>query len=225
MKRLLLSATMIAANAIALPGYCQAQGSSGQSYTSPQAQLNQQLNTKQEPLQVIQQHQGVSNSTLKGLLDEMKGLVKDMVKVDTTTGDPKVHVKAPFVNVDVDHGQPNVNVHAPFVNVTKSDGSPVSVEAPFTKVGAPHSSAGNLNQQSPAQKYDSFPNTSGNFSKSSVGVDAHAGGGANVHAPFVNINSNQNGTQVQAPFTNIGGSQVQTPANSDPNSGASNSLP
>jgi len=216
MKRLFLSATIIAANAVAMPAYSQG----NQSITPDQIQLNQQLTTPQQPLQILQQHQGVSNSSLKGLIDDMKGMVRDMVKVDTTTGDPKVHVKAPFVNVDLEHGQPNVNVNAPFVHVTKSGGNPVSVNAPFTKIGD-RDSASQGNSGAPADR--------GNVHIKApfVNVDNSAGTNVNVHAPFANINSTPGGTQVQAPFTNVGGSGTpgQAPPNFDPNSGASNPAP
>ena len=186
MKRLLLSLTIVAAaNGTASP----ALGQGSQSLTPDQVQLNQQLSSPQDPLRIIQQHQGVSNSSLKGLIDEMKGMVKDMVKVDTSTGDPKVHVKAPFVNVGVENGQPDVKVNAPFVHVTKSGGSPVSVKAPFTKIGDDGSTSanpGNVRIKAPF-----------------VNVDSNGSPNVNVKAPFANVNTGPSGTQVQAPFTNV----------------------
>lgn len=185
MKRLLLSIAILAVNAVPLPAFCQG----GQSLSPDQIQLNQQISTPRDPLQIMQQHQGVSNSSLKGLIDEMKGMVKDMVKVDTSTGDPRVRVKAPFVNVGVENGQPDVNVNAPFVHVTKSGGSPVSVKAPFTKIGDPNSASGN-----PGSVRINAP---------FVNVDNTGSPNVNVNAPFANVNTSPGGTQVQAPFTNV----------------------
>lgn len=189
MKRLLLSITLVVANATALPAFCQG---GGPSYTQDQVQLNQQLTSPQQPLQIIQQHQGVSNSSLKGLIDEMKGMVKDMVKVDTSTGDPKVRVKAPFVNVGVENGQPDVHVNAPFVHVTKSGGSPVSVKAPFTNIGDAGSSTTSRSSANP-----------GNVRVKAPFVNVDTSAGVNVNAPFTNVNTNPPGSGTQAPPSNV----------------------
>ena len=209
MPRLTLSATILALSAVAIPVCCQAEDLNGtvgpyspgqyapkeltQQQQQQQQQLNQQL-APHEPLQIMQRHQGVSNSQFGKLLEDMRGLVKDMVQVDTTQGDPKVRVKAPFVNVDVENGHPNVNVNAPFVNVTKSGGKGVNVRAPFANIGSPNStSQGHLDN---VQIKAPFVN---------VDSTGTAGSNVNVHAPFANIQSTPGqGTHVQAPFTNIG---------------------
>lgn len=203
MKRHFLSVTILATATCAMPAYCQ--GSNNQQ-TPEQVQLNQHLSSPQDPLKIIQQHEGVSNSSLTRLINDMKGMVKDMVQIDKTHGDPKVHVKAPFVDVDVEDGQPNVNVHAPFVDVTKHGGSPASVKAPFTKLGDyvcdPQSTYPATNPRKMRVKAP-FVN---------VGQDD-----VNVHAPFTNVESKPgHGTQIKAPFTNL---------DTDPSSGSGNALP
>jgi hypothetical protein len=223
MPRLILSAAIIALNVFALPAYCQPNGvtrgpSSAGNPTPEQVQLNQQLVAPQEPLQIIQQHQGVSNSQFGKLLDDMKGLVKDIVKVDTSSGDPRVRVKAPFVNVDVENGQPDVRVNAPFVHVTKSGGKAVSVDAPFTKIG---------DQDVASQANSGSRHRKDNVRIKAPFVDVDTAGGAasnvNVHAPFAKVNSSPGGgTQVQAPFTNIGGDPSMPPSNQP---GAPNNSP
>ncbi len=202
MPRLTLSATILALSAVAIPALCQAEDGTVGPYspgqpapkelTQQQQQLNQQL-APHEPLQIMQRHQGVSNSQFGKLLEDMRGLVKDMVQVDTSQGDPKVRVKAPFVNVDVENGHPNVNVNAPFVNVTKSGGNGVNVRAPFANIGSPNStSQGHLDN---IQIKAPFVNVDSNGS---------AGSNVNVQAPFANIQSSPGqGTHVQAPFTNV----------------------
>jgi hypothetical protein len=195
MPRLTLSATILALSAVAIPVCCQAEDLNGTAPYTPTTQQQQQLNQQlapHEPLQIMQRHQGVSNSQFGKLLENMRGLVKDMVQVDTTQGDPKVRVKAPFVNVDVENGHPNVNVNAPFVNVTKSGGNGVNVRAPFANISSPNSQGHLDNVQIKAP----FVNVDSNGT---------AGSNVNVHAPFANIQSNPGqGTHVQAPFTNIG---------------------
>lgn len=69
---------------------------------------------------------------INGLLNDIRGMVQNMVQVEP--GQENVKVRVPFVNVDVNHGQPNVRVNAPFVKVNKTDGGPVSVDAPFVNI-------------------------------------------------------------------------------------------
>lgn len=71
-------------------------------------------------------------SSINGLLNDIRGMVQNMVQVEP--GQENVKVRVPFVNVDVNHGQPNVRVNAPFVKVNKTNGGPVSVDAPFVNV-------------------------------------------------------------------------------------------
>ncbi|MBX3154132.1 hypothetical protein KF728_28535 [Candidatus Obscuribacterales bacterium] len=70
------------------------------------------------------------------ILNEVRGMVQNMVQVNP--GSENVRVRVPFVNVDVNHGQPNVKVNAPFVKVDKAPDAPVSVNAPFVNVSPPN---------------------------------------------------------------------------------------
>lgn len=104
-------------------------------------------------------------STLGGLLQDLKGLVKDFVQVDLkdAQGQPKVHVKAPFVDVDVQHGRP-IHVKAPLVDINKTPNGPTTVKAPLTNIDT-----GNKSYKAPLTKVQQTPN------------------GVQVDAPFVHV--------------------------------------
>jgi hypothetical protein len=104
-------------------------------------------------------------STLGDLLQDIKGLVKDFVQVDLKDeqGQPKVHVKAPFVDVDVQDGKP-IHVKAPLVNINKTPNGPTSVKAPLTNI-----------------------NTGDKTFKAPLTKVQQTSDGVNVDAPFVHI--------------------------------------
>lgn len=79
---------------------------------------------------------GGIRSGVGNILNEVRGMVQNMVQVNP--GSENVRVRVPFVNVDVNHGQPNVKVNAPFVKVDKTPDAPVSVNAPFVNVTSPN---------------------------------------------------------------------------------------
>lgn len=186
----MLWAALLAA-AVSAPAFGQSDQSdqSGQAQAQPvhqnltpqQTQLNQQL-APQQPVQIIQQP--AASSSIGRLIEDIKGLARDVVKVDVPkSGNPAVHIKAPFVNVDVDHGKANVKVKAPFVNVSKDGDAPVSVQAPFTNVGT---SPGAVNVQAPFTNVDS--NGSVHIKAPFTSVDkSGAGNQADVKAPLVDI--------------------------------------
>ena len=104
-------------------------------------------------------------STLGGLLQDLKGLVKDFVQVDLkdAQGQPKVHVKAPFVDVDVQDGKP-FHVKAPLVDINKTPNGPTSVKAPLTNINK-----GDKTFKAPLTKVQQTPN------------------GVKVDVPFVHV--------------------------------------
>jgi hypothetical protein len=78
---------------------------------------------------------GQARPGIGNLINDIRGMVHNMVQVEP--GAENVKVRVPFVNVDVNHGQPNVKVNAPFVKVNKTGDAPVSVNAPFVNLAPP----------------------------------------------------------------------------------------
>jgi len=114
----------------------QQQGPGGWSQQSWQ-QSGQQQSQGLVPQGAINQSWGEPR-TLSGMINDLRGMVKDMVNIDLSrSSSPNVKVRAPFVNVDVQDGHPNVNVNAPGVHVNKNDNEPVSVQAPFVNMSPP----------------------------------------------------------------------------------------
>lgn len=144
------------------------------------------------------------NSSLGRLLDDVKGLVKDIVQVNVTpNGSQSVRVKAPFVDVGVDQGQGGVHVKAPFVNVDKPLNAPMSVKAPLTNIQAPGINAESVDVRAPFTNIHAADDSSVRITAPFTDVKSGSGSGAmHIHAPFTNVEAGGN-AQIQTPPTNM----------------------
>ncbi len=176
----------------------------GSSYPSPPGSGQAQYAGQQPPYSQMPQ---TNNSSLGRLLNDVKGLVKDIVQVNVTpNGSQAVHVKAPFVDVGVNQGQGGVQVTAPFVNVNKPVNAPISVQAPLTHIQAPGiGNAGSVNVKAPFADVHSGDANDIRITAPFTNVQAGSGSTqSKVHAPFADVETGgSTPTRVQAPFTNI----------------------